>query len=134
MELQQSGGRMPRVASQLMQRITNPDAGDLTFGEARDFYSNLSRMSANEFNSLNPTMQRQMGAMKEALHQALTAAAETVGKGEQYASGIKEYADSARAAARWNDTIKPTLWKSLRRVADLAGIGAGYDIARRVID
>lgn len=113
MELKDAGGRLPRVASQLMQRITNPDAGDLTFQEARDFYSNLSRMSANDFNSLNPTMQRQMGLMKDALGKALTAAAETVGKGEQYASGINEYHRAAVAG------------KYATNAAKVAATGAG---------
>lgn len=125
-ELQAAGGSMPRVASRLMQRITDPKAADLTFEEARDFYSNLSRMSANEFNSVNPTMQRQLGAMRNALHQALVDAAETVGKGEQYAQGISEYAKAGRAAAQW-DKVKPAAMRTLRELvkAGAYGVGAG---------
>ncbi len=97
-DLQATGGRMPRVVSQFMQRVTKPGAPDLTFEEARDFYSNLSRQSANEFNSMNPVMQRQVGMMKQALHEALVESADTAGAGSQYAKGISEYARSARAA------------------------------------
>lgn len=134
LELQAAGGRLPRVASQLMQRITSPDAGDLTFEEARDFYSNLSRLSANEFGNLNPTMQRQLGAMKDALHQALVDAAGTVGKGEEYASGISEYAKASRAGAKWENSVKPALMTVLKRVAQGTGLAAGYDVAKRVLD
>lgn len=102
-ELKAAGGRMPLAARLFMKRIGDVDAPDLTFEEARDFYSNLSRLSANEANALNPVMQRQIGAMKQALHEALTEAADTVGKGDQYAAGIREYSRSAKAAkgARW---------------------------------
>lgn len=98
-DLQATGARMPRAATQFMRRITDPAQGEMTFEEARDFYSNLSRLSANEYNTLNPTMQRQIALMKQALHEALTEGAETVGKGSQYASGIKEYARAAKFAS-----------------------------------
>lgn len=134
MELQQAGGRMPRVITQLMQRVTNPKLGEMTFEEARDFYSNISRLSANEFGTLNPVMQRQVGMMKAALHEALTAAAETVGKGEQYAKGISEYAKAGRAAATWENKIKPLAGVALKRIAQGAGLTAGYETARRLVD
>jgi hypothetical protein len=121
LELQASGGSMPRAASQLMRRITDPGAGDLTFEEARDFYSNLSRLSANEFGRLNPTMQRQIGAMRQALHEALVESAGTVGEGERYASGVREYARAGKAADYG------------KRAAKAAGIGLSADyILRRI--
>lgn len=121
LELQATGGRMPRAATQLMRRITDPNAGNLTFDEARDFYSNLSRLSANEFNTLNPTMQRQLGAMRQALHEALVESAETVGKGQQYAAGVKEYARAGKAADYG------------KRAAKAAGVGLSADyILRRI--
>lgn len=125
MELKEAGGRLPQVVSKLMQRITSPDAPDLTFAEARDFYSNLSRLSTNEFGSLNPTMQRQIGLMKEALHESLVQAAGTVGKGEQYAKGISEYAKAGQAAKRW-DELKPVVMKTLRGLGYSAAAAAGY--------
>lgn len=99
MDLQATGARMPRAATQFMRRVTDPEQGAMPFEEARDFYSNLSRLSANEYGSLNPTMQRQIALMKQALHEALTEGAESVGKGGQYASGIKEYARAAKFAS-----------------------------------
>lgn len=107
-ELQQAGASMPRAASQFMQRITHPAKTDLTFGEARDFYSNISRLSAKETSNLNPVMRRQIVAMREALHDALVEGADTVGKGEQYASGMKEYARSAKAVTLAKRAAKAT--------------------------
>jgi hypothetical protein len=97
-DLQATGARMPRAATTFMRRITDPTKGDLPFEEGRDFYSNLSRLSANEYGSLNPTMARQITSMRKALHDALVESAETVGKGSQYAGGVREYARAARAA------------------------------------
>lgn len=98
MDMQAAGATMPRAASRLMQRITDPALEPIQFGQARDFYSNLSRLSANEAGRMNPQMARQMSTMRAALHDALTEGAETVGKGQQYAKGIQEYARAARAA------------------------------------
>jgi hypothetical protein len=103
LDLKAAGGRMPRAAEQFVRRVTDPSKPEITFSEARDFYSNLSRLSANEFNTLNPTMQRQVGAMREALHKALTDSAETVGMGGQYQSGMSEYARAAKAAGKLED-------------------------------
>jgi polyhydroxyalkanoate synthesis regulator phasin len=126
-DLQATGGRMPRVVQQFMQRVTTPGKGDLTFEEARDFYSNISRLSANEYNALNPTMQRQVGAMRQALHEALVESAETVGKGGQYAKGISEYARSARAAEAGRKVAKYGV--------GAAGLGvAGHYGLEKVID
>lgn len=133
MELQEAGGRMPRVVSMLMRRVTDPDQPDLTFAEARDYYSNLSRLSANEFGSLNPTMQRQVGAMRQALHEALTSAADTVGAGDQYASGMSEYAKAGRAGQYWDKNLKPllgSLAKDALKGSALAG--GGYEVWKRL--
>jgi hypothetical protein len=122
-QLVTAGGRPTGAVTKLLRRLD--DGEELTFESARDVYSNLSRLSANEFNSLNPTMQRQIGAMREALQAALTEAAGTVGKGDQYAAGVNEYAKSARAAAKWEE-LKPAVTKTLRRLAYAGAAGAGY--------
>lgn len=112
LDLKAAGGRLPRAAEQFMRRITDPEKAELTFEEARDFYSNISRLSANEYNNLNPTMQRQVGAMRSALHEALVDSAETVGKGQQYAKGISEYRRSFQAQ------------ELAKKVAKAVGVGA----------
>lgn len=127
-ELQATGARMPRVISKLMARVTNPSHSEmLSFREAEDFASSLSRLSVNEFNALNPQMQRQVVMMRDALRGALTNAAQGVGKGEQYAAGVREYAKGARAAEAW-EKVSPMLTKTLRGAAQGAGLGAGYQL------
>lgn len=127
-QLQAAGGRMPRAATRLIAQIEKNN--ELTFQEAQDFASNLSRLSANEFNSLNPQMQRQIAEMTKALRTAITDAAETVGKGDQYAKGVSEYAKAARAAERW-EKAKPALIKTLKGLAYAGAAGAGYSGLRQ---
>lgn len=122
-DLQAAGGRMPRAATQFMRRVTEPGKPDLTFDEGRDFYSNLSRLSANEFGTLNPTMQRQLNAMRQELHKALVEGAETVGHGKAYESGIKEYAKSARASKQFGDIAGAVTPGRIAKYG--AGTGAG---------
>ena len=125
LELQAAGASLPRAASRLMRRIGDADQ-PLTFAEARDYYSNLSRLSLNDMGRLNPTMQRQIGAMTKALREALEQAAASVGKGEQYTAGMREYRRAAKAEEAW-ESVAPALWKTLKRfgAGAAAGVGAG---------
>lgn len=131
-ELQATGSRLPRVVTQFMKRVE--DGSDLSFREAQDFVSNMSRMSANEFNSLNPQMHRQVTQMAQTLRQALTEAAGTVGKGEQYARGVSEYAKAARFAKLWEEKYRPAIWKTTKTAAKWATGGAGLYGASRFGD
>jgi hypothetical protein len=100
MDISERGASMPQAVRRFLQRATDPAKGPLTFEEARDYYSNLSRLSSAEFNRMTPTIQREVGALTRSLHDAMVAAADTAGVGGQYAAGIQEYARAARAATR----------------------------------
>lgn len=64
-------------------------------------------------------MQRQVTAMRQALDEALTAAAETVGRGDQYAGAVREYARGVRL----NDRAT----KAGKAVGVMAGGALGID-------
>jgi hypothetical protein len=70
-------------------------------------------------------MQRQVGAMRQALHEALVESAETVGRGQQYQQGITEYAKAAAAKATWEKS-KPVVMSTLRKLAYAGMAGASY--------
>src|SRR5690348_3457702 len=70
----------PRVASKLANRLNNTDA-ELYWDEARRFYTNISRLSANEYNSMAPQMARAVGQLGHALGDTLQATADSVGAG-----------------------------------------------------
>jgi len=82
--------------------VTPPPPKPLLFPEARDIYSNVSDAShASTLSKLmgtapKPTMLRQIGAVRNAFNDDLTNAAETIGRGEDYAKAMQEYARAAR--------------------------------------
>src|SRR5438876_4103648 len=61
-ELSDAGAKgLPRVISKFFARVTDPEKAPIAWDEARDFYSNVSRLSANEYQSMNPQMAAQVG-------------------------------------------------------------------------
>lgn len=97
-ELTSRGGSTAKPVTQISKRLQNtirdPAAGPLKFPEARDFYSNISSQSAEDASRLNPVMRRQMGGIRSGLHQDLTDAAQTIGRGQDYSDAIREYAQA----------------------------------------
>lgn len=95
-DLVDAGGSRSLSVSKLLNRITDPQQGPMTYEEGRDFYSNLSRLSANEMNRLSPVMQRQVTTIKGALNNAIQQTATSAGQGAQYAGAMSEYAKAMR--------------------------------------
>lgn len=85
-----SGGSQPKVISDLIKRINK--GGPLTYEEARRFYSNASRISADEAGKLTDSMKRLLGNFREAMHQDIVANRSAYGAGEAYDQAIKQYA------------------------------------------
>ena len=98
---------------------------ELYWDEARRFYSNISRPSANEYNSMNPQMQRAVGPLGRALNDVLNDTAASVGKGDEYAQAMQLYAK----AKSWQKFGADT-WQFIKRTAPTAiGVGAGGRMA-----
>lgn len=96
-----TGGRNARVMTKLGKRL---DTGEpMNFPEARQFYSNVSEMSARPGvfrraieSPSAPKMRYQLGGVRQAMNQDLTNAAESVGMGDKYTQALREYANAAR--------------------------------------
>lgn len=119
-ELSESGGSMPMAVRKFLNRITNPNKEILPYHEARDFYSNISRLSAAEQQRLTPVMKRAVGELRAALDAANEGAAGEVGKAELYRAAMKEY----RRAALLKEGAK----KGAKYAAGTAGAGAAYKV------
>lgn len=118
--------RLPRVVTRLVSRV---NAGPLNWRQAEDFVSTMSRLSANDFNSLTPQMQRQVIAIRDALRESMEEAAETVGKGDQYMSGVREYAKAARA----NKALDKARKTVLPPLVQGAGLGAAGTLIYKLL-
>lgn len=92
--LANSGGSMPKVVRNFLQRVTAPGTNPLTYNEARDFYSNASRLSADEQMRLTPVMKRQVGQFTSQLGKSIGDVPEQVGMGDQYQGAMKDYASA----------------------------------------
>src|SRR5581483_442695 len=104
-ELAQRGTSMPQAAGKLLRRVTEPGSSPLTYQEARDFASNISRTSADEAQRLSPAMKREMGQLRSLFHQDIGDAAGTVGRGEDYTRALKEYARGAKLDEATNNIL-----------------------------
>lgn len=105
-ELAQRGTSMPQAAGKLLRRTTEPNSPPLTYAEARDFASNLSRSSVNESQRLSPVMQANIGKLSRAFNQDIQDTAGSVGRGEDYAQAMKDYARAAKTRELITKTAK----------------------------
>jgi len=108
----------------------------INFPEARRFYKNVSRTTAKPSflraqleNPQNPDYRRVAGIVRNAMHQDLTDAAETIGRGQEYADAVREYAN----AARLNEMAKKVTKYAVPAAVGAAGLGAGYGLIRPFI-
>src|SRR5215469_12966756 len=89
-ELSERGAKgLPRVISRFVQRVTDPAKPDIAWNEFRDFMSNVSRLSQNEYNSMAPQMAAQVGRLATAMRQAASAAAKAGGVGDQFEQAMQ---------------------------------------------
>jgi hypothetical protein len=125
-ELTQRGGRTSKPMTQLAKRLTAntvpaQNAQPFNFPEARDFYTNVTDVAHQPTlqtlmgRGLKPTMLRQAGNVRAGLDADLTDAASTIGRSEDYANAMKEYANASK----------------LRKAMIGAGLVGGEELARR---
>lgn len=95
-QLADRGASMPMAVRKFLARITAPDKGEMTYEEARDFASAISRLSANEAQRLTPVVAREVANLRVTLNHAVAKAAEAAGKGPQYKAAMREYAQAMK--------------------------------------
>lgn len=136
-QLAESGGTLPKVVKDFLKRVTNPDKGALTYDEARDFYSNATRLSADEYNKLNPRLKKEIGQFTRDLGDSVADAAARAGKGEDYAYAMRQYRRGARIAktqANITKAVKSGVGKAVGGAATGAGLGLGYETAKKALE
>lgn len=116
--------------NKFLNRVTNPNLPQITYAESRDFYTLLGKMSADEMSKLPPAIRYDVTQTVMGLKKDVGAAAEVVGKGEQYSQAMKEFA-SAKKWENLSDTTKQVIWDTARTA--LLG-GAGAAAAKKVWD
>jgi hypothetical protein len=130
-ELADAGTSMPQSIQKLLNRVTKPGSKPLTYSEARDFYSNITRLSADEAGRLNPIMKKQIGIVTNALKTDIGEAAGRVGQMGNYYAALQDYAKASQLL-RAATTIGKEIGIPLAKIAAAgAAAKAGWDIAAR---
>jgi len=122
-QMAESGGSQPKVIRDFVRRTTDPAKGPMTYSEARDFYSNASRLSVDETNRLTPAMKRQVGQFTRDLGKSVQGAADQAGVGKEYSGAMKEYR-GAMKMSEFTDTLKKGAVKAAK-VSVPTAIGGG---------
>lgn len=121
----------PPPVRKFFLRITDPEKPPITYEEARDFYSNLSRLSRDEMNRLTPVMQRAVGQFTRDLGQAI---ADTAGRGGKLAEYQKAMSTYRRAIVLREMLEK--VWSGAKKaspyIAGGAAAGAGATAASKL--
>lgn len=132
-ELAQRGGRMPKAVNDFLRRTTDPKKGDLTYNEARDFLTNISRLSADESMRLTPGMKRLVGELRAVLDKSTEAAAGQVGKANQYRAAMTEYRRAAKANDFLQNTTRVLKKYGTQGAAAAAGGGVTYKVLGEIL-
>ena len=118
----QRGGMLPKSVRDFINRATKPDSQPITYAEAKDFQSNISRLSADEYGRMNPNTRRLVGQLNADLKGSLQSAADTAGKGQQFADAMREYHNAMRLKGMSDAAIDYAI-----KAAITGGLGAlGY--------
>lgn len=130
-ELAERGAEgLPRVITRFIQRVTDPDKPEIAWNGFRDFMSNVSRLSANEYSSMNPQMAAQVSKLAGAMKDAAQGVAEAGGVGDDFSQAMQLYARS-KACQKFGAEV----WAGFKRaiLPGAAGSG-GYQAGKRLSD
>lgn len=94
-DLAQRGGGSnfgPAPVRQFIQWATDPKKANMTYEVAKDFASNISKLSSKEMAALPDSMKYQIHELRVVLNKAVGEAAAKAGKGREYAEAMTEFA------------------------------------------
>lgn len=117
----QRGATLPKVVRDFVNRATKPGAEPITYAEAKDFQSNVSSLSADEKMASKPNTLRLIGQLNSDLKASLEAAADTVGKGRQFADAMKEFHHAMQLKGFTENMIKAAIGAAITG-AGVAGV------------
>ncbi len=127
-QLAERGSSMPMAVNKFLRHITDPEKPAMTYEVARDFASNISRLSANEYQRLTPVVAREVAALRVTLNKAVAEAAGKAGKGKEYVAAMNEYAKAMRIKGAVDSAVEG----AKRTLPYATAAGAGYWLTTKV--
>lgn len=130
-----TGGKNAPVMNLLGDRIGDPSGGAINFPEARRFYTNVTDVTQRPGfwrgvfeDGAEKRLRANAGPVRAALHSDIRNAADTVGRGEDYDSAIKEYARNAKLRS----IGKKAVWAAAPTAAGAMGVGKAHSFLTQV--
>lgn len=114
-----AGYTPPSVVTRFLNRVTKPGGGPMTYEEARDFYSNATRLSTDEALKLTPKAKAALTQFTHALGDSIQTAADNAGVGAEHSQAMQDYASAMRYADRV-DAAKKLAVQTLKRGSAVA--------------
>ena len=125
-----SGGQRIKQIFDFAKRVTDPDLPDLTWQEARQFYSNTTgRLAPEQAQKLSPQGRRVLGNFADALDDTLARTANNADRLDEYRQAMNEYktdlglSDVRQAVTDW----------AKQQALRWAVPGAIYAVAKKVL-
>ena len=129
-QLAEHGGSMPMAVRKFINYSTDPNKPQMTYEVARDFASNISRLSVDEYKRMTPVVAREVAKLAAKLNQANAKAAQAAGKGAEYKSAMREYA----RAKRIEDAISTTLSGAKKALPIMGAGGVGAWLTGKIVN
>lgn len=120
---------VPKPVANFIKVVDNADIQPLTYERARDYASALSRLSSQDYQTMNPVMARQVAQLSASLNKSVVEAAETAGKGAEYKAAMTEY----RRAMQIRDAVNGAVEGVKKAVPAATTAGTGYWLTSRLI-
>ena len=95
-----TGSTLPSVINKFVTRIADVDKGPLTYDEARQFYHNVSELSATEKMAAKPSDLRLIQEFKHSLGETIGNTADQAGQLQKYQQAMQGFAQGAQGQAR----------------------------------
>jgi hypothetical protein len=95
---QHGGGTQwgPAPVRQFIQYMADPKKAPLTYEVAREFASNISKLSVNEAMKMSPVIAKEVAELRVVTNRAIADVASKAGKGAEYAKAMNEYAKAKK--------------------------------------
>jgi len=130
----QAGGELPQGIRRFVERATDPTK-PMSYQEARQFYSNLNRLSVKELTGLGDNTKRLLSNFVSALDDSIREAVEPIGQGENYAKAMQEYARGAQRSKLFEKVIKKyVVPAAVTGIAGGLGFKAGAKAGEKILD
>jgi hypothetical protein len=130
----QKKAQLGPTINKFLNRVTNPKLGQITYEDARDFYSLLKNLSMDEASKLARPIRFDLNKMLVGLKADVGNAAGQVGKAQQYYSAMKEFSQAKRLEDI-SDASKDIILEALKRSLPYGiGTGIGAYGVKKIVD